>query len=199
MTTDQGDSWTEKGNGYFDSTTSIRSLLYASDGAIYAGTSPNAEVFVSVDKGDTWISTGELSGANTVYKLIETTKAGVRQDSVFLFAATGPNGDVFRGLLFVVGIIEKENIIDNSMVPQMACKTPVRGDFMLLNISVNDQRTAQLNIMNTTGAVVHQSYHQLKQGTNSIRIEMNDLSQGIYFLSLNMESQCIIRKIVRLK
>ena len=199
MTTDQGDTWTEKGDGYFNSTTAIRSLLYASDEAIYAGTSPNAEVFVSVDKGDTWISTGVVSGANTVYKLIEATKAGVRQDSTFLFAATGPNGDVFRGLLFVIGIDEEENIIDNSMIPQVLCKTPVRGDFMLLNISVNNQQSAKLNILNATGAIVGQSNHRLKQGNNSLKIAMNGFSQGIYFLCLDMGNQYIIRKVVRLR
>ena len=199
MTTDQGQTWIEKGDGYFNSTTAIRSLKYASDGAIYAGTSPSAEVFVSVDKGDTWISTGMLSGANTVYRLIEATKAGARQDSTFLFAATGPNGDVFRGLLFVVGIDEKENVFDNSMVTQMFCKTPVRGDFMSLNISVNSQRSAELNILNATGAVVHKSNYRLKQGNNSLKIAMNGLGQGIYFLCLDMGNEYIIRKVIHLK
>ncbi|MGB3341219.1 MAG: T9SS type A sorting domain-containing protein [bacterium] len=199
MTTDQGNNWVEKGDGYFNSTTAIRSLLYASDGAIYAGTSPNAEVFVSIDKGDTWISTGVLSGANTVYRFIESTKTGIRQDSTFLFAATGPNGDVFRGLLFVIGIYEEENIIDNSIIPQVSCKTPVRDDFMLLNISVNNQRPAELNILNATGAVVHNSNHRLKQGNNSLKITMNGFSQGIYFICLDMGEQYIIRKVVHLK
>jgi hypothetical protein len=199
MTTDQGNNWTEKGDGYFTSTTAIRSLLYASDGAIYAGTSPNAEVFVSVDKGDTWISTGPLSGANTVYKLIEATKAGVRQDSTFLFAATGPNGDVFRGLLFVVGVDEQKSVIDHSMMPQVSCKTPVRGDFVLLNISVNSQRSAELDILNAAGAVVHKSNHRLIRGNNSLKIGMNGFSQGIYFICLHMDEQYIIRKVVHLK
>lgn len=199
MTTDQGDTWTEKGDGYFNSTTAIRSLLYASDGAIYAGTSPNAEVFVSVNKGDTWISTGVLSGANTVYKLIEATKAGVRQDSTFLFAATGPNGDVFRGLLFVIGIDEKEKIIDNSMTTRVSCQTPVRGDFMIFNINVNIPQSVKLNILNATGTIVGQSNYRLKQGNNSLRIAMNGFSQGIYFFCLDMGDQYIIRKVVRLK
>ena len=199
MTTDQGDTWIEKGDGYFDSTTAIRSLFYASDGAIYAGTSPDAEVFVSVDKGDTWISTGILSGANTVYQIIEATKAGVRQDSAFLFAATGPNGDVFRGLLFVVGIDEEENIVDHEMVTRVSCISPVRSDFILLNIDMVDQQSAQLNVLSATGTVVRQSIHQLEQGHNSLKVELNGLSQGIYFLCLNVGTELITKKVVRLK
>jgi hypothetical protein len=199
MTTDQGDNWIEKGDGYFNTTTAVRSLLYASDGAIYAGTSPNAEVFVSVDKGDTWISTGVLSGANTVYKLIEATKAGFRQDSTFLFAATGPNGDVFRGLLFVVGVDEEKSAVDNNMINWVSHKTPVRGDVMILNISVNAGQALKLNILNASGRVVGQSNHELKQGNNSLRIAMNGLSQGIFFLCLDTGNQHFIRKVVRLK
>lgn len=199
MTTDQGDTWVEKGDGYFDSTTAIRSLFYASDGAIYAGTSPDAEVFVSVDKGDTWISTGLLSGANTVYQIIEAAKAGVRQDSAFLFAATGPNGDVFRGLLFVVGIDEEENVIDDNTKPQVSCKTIMCGEFMRMNVDVHEHQSAVLNILDATGAVMYKSEHNLNPGNNFIKIKMDDYSEGIYFLHLHIGSQQIIRKIVRLK
>ncbi|HEX7320063.1 MAG TPA: hypothetical protein VF399_06900 [bacterium] len=105
-TADQGTTWSDVGAGYFSTTTSIRSLLLASDGMIFAGTTPNAEVFVSNDRGNTWISTGALSGATTVYKMIEARKTTGYGDSVFIFAATGANGDVFRALLYTVGIEE---------------------------------------------------------------------------------------------
>ncbi|MGB3479437.1 MAG: hypothetical protein WBB67_09780 [bacterium] len=199
MTTDQGDTWTEKGDGYFNSTTAIRSLLYASDGAIYAGTSPNAEVFVSVDKGDTWISTGVLSGANTVYKIIEATKFGTRQDSTFLFAATGPNGDVFRGLLYIVGIDERNlgNVPEAN--PFVFCKTPVRGNEVMLNVRVNSREAAKLTIVDASGAVAGQGDYVLHQGNNSMKIEMENMGQGVYFFYLDVADQTFVRKLILLK
>lgn len=107
MSTDRGTTWAELGDGYLDSTTAIRSLYVASDGYIYAGTEPNAEVFVSLNSGATWVSTGMLSGATIVYSITEGVKYGVADmDSFFLFTSTGPNGDVFRGLLYTIGTNE---------------------------------------------------------------------------------------------
>jgi len=113
MSTDRGTTWTELGDGYFNSTDAIRSLYVASDGYIYAGTSPNAEVFVSVNGGSTWISTGQLTDATRVNSITEGVKYGAvaEMDSFFLFASTGPNGDVFRGLLYTIGV--REGTIQN--------------------------------------------------------------------------------------
>lgn len=199
ITTDQGTSWIEKGDGYFNSTTAIRSLLCASDGAIYAGTSPDAEVFVSVDRGDTWISTGVLSGANTVYKLIEATKFGTRQDSTFLFAATGPNGDVFRGLLYIVGINEMNLGSVPETNPFVFCKTPARGNEVMLNVKVNSRETAKLTIVDASGAIAGQGDYVLRQGNNSMKIETENMGQGVYFFYLDVADQTFVRKLILLK
>lgn len=102
--TNGGNEWIEIGYGYFHSTTGIRSLCLTHDGALYAGTAPNAEVFVSFNNGDSWLSTGRLPGANVVYKLLEV----IKNDTFFLYAATGPNGDIFRAVLSTVDINQKE-------------------------------------------------------------------------------------------
>lgn len=197
MTTDQGDTWTEKGDGYFDSTTAIRSLLYASDGAIYAGTSPDAEVFVSVDKGDTWISTGMLSGATTVYKLIEATKTGFRQDSVFLFAATGPNGDVFRGLLFVVGVDEVRDqtmytsdikAIPNPCAELVNIRAEIHFDKALIN---NPSGTIKLRIIDVAGRVVKTFSLPEDEHSTVVKWNLTDDTQaripaGVYHIALEM-------------
>lgn len=199
MTTDKGDTWVEKGDGYFNSTTAIRSLFYASDGAMYAGTSPNAEVFVSVDKGDTWISTGMLSGATTVYKIIEATKYGTRMDSTFLFAATGPNGDVFRGLLYTIGINEEKEVYEHTTKPRVFCQSPVCGNNVFLKIWVNNQQLVQVNVLNTSGTVVGEESRTLAQGINRFDISVGDIPQGVYFLHLRIVGETYVRKFVLLK
>jgi hypothetical protein len=90
--TDNGTSWLSVYAGL-----RVRSLCQASDGYIYAGTisGPDAQVLVSTDDGTTWNSAGTLSGATAVYRLVDVVAGGQH----YLYAATGPNGDVFRALL----------------------------------------------------------------------------------------------------
>lgn len=206
MTTDRGDFWVEKGDGYFNTTTAIRSLLYASDGAIYAGTSPNAEVFVSVDKGDTWISTGTLSGANTVYKLIEATKTSTVADidSVFLFASTGPNGDVFRGLLYTIGIDEntqiKPEFTDFQVIPN-----PFRHKTDISFSTGQSAESIELKIYDVTGRLVKDfscPTHYAQRPT-LISWDKTDetgkkLPAGVYILRLQTRTQNITEKLVAL-
>ncbi|MEO0079975.1 MAG: hypothetical protein ABIK44_04800, partial [candidate division WOR-3 bacterium] len=89
---DGGANWEEIGYGYFNNTSGVRALCRTANGDLLAGTAPNGEVFVSSDGGLTWASTGTLPNANVVYALLEKSIG----DTSFLYAATGPNGDVFR-------------------------------------------------------------------------------------------------------
>lgn len=66
-------------------------LVEASDGAVYAGTGPNGDVFKSVDAGTTWVNCGDLAGAANVRSLAEASDGA-------LYAGTGPNGDVFKSV-----------------------------------------------------------------------------------------------------
>jgi photosystem II stability/assembly factor-like uncharacterized protein len=70
---------------------SVWSLLEASDGALYAGTRTNGDVFKSVDDGTTWVNTGELAGAFGVEVIIEHSDGA-------LYAGTHQNGDVFKSI-----------------------------------------------------------------------------------------------------
>jgi photosystem II stability/assembly factor-like uncharacterized protein len=67
----------------------VYSLLRASDGALYAGTSDSGDVFVSVNAGTTWVNTGDLVGATYTMSLIEASDGA-------LYAGTSTNGDVFK-------------------------------------------------------------------------------------------------------
>lgn len=69
----------------------VLSLTQAWDGALYAGTQPDGEVFKSIDAGTTWVNTGDLAGANIVWSVIEASDGA-------LYAGTQPNGDVFKSV-----------------------------------------------------------------------------------------------------
>lgn len=206
MTTDQGNSWTELGNGYFDSTTAIRSLFVSSEGYIYAGTSPNAEVFVSVDRGNTWVSTGLLTGATTVYAFAEGMKStgGADQDSIFLFASTGPNGDVFRGLMYTVG--RQEHYSDKKIILNvytMPNPSRVTTNIHYTIPGISDK--ARLIIYDSGGRVIRTYSLNNYAGTSSQLIwdnrdtQGNSVAAGIYFIILESRSQqtmvsCVITK-----
>ena len=68
---------------------SVRALLESSDGTVYAGTTPNGDVFKSLDHGATWTNTGGLTGATNVSTLIQASGGAI-------FAGTVPNGKLFR-------------------------------------------------------------------------------------------------------
>jgi hypothetical protein len=91
--TDAGANWVQV---YSTGSALVRSLCYASDGNVYAGLGGGTgEVLVSTDGGTTWASAGTLTGATDVYRLLDVDVSGTH----YLYAATGPNGDVFRAAL----------------------------------------------------------------------------------------------------
>lgn len=67
----------------------VHDLLEATDGSLYAATSPPGRVFRSTDDGTSWTETGALAGADVVHSLLQAANGT-------LFAGTYPNGDVFR-------------------------------------------------------------------------------------------------------
>ena len=186
-TTHHGNSWTQMGAGYFSTTTAVRSLLYTADFnyAIFAGTTPNAEVFTSVDKGNTWISTGMLSGATTVYKLIEVRKTTPSVDSLFLYAATGPNGDVFRALLQVIVKIDEHK----QPTPSTAAIRIYPNPF---------DHAARIPEHNKEVFLVY-DIRGIKVGEYRGEHIGPDLSPGVYFIkpALNLKSQLL--KIVKVE
>lgn len=96
LSTNTGSSWTT-----VLATRPVFSLCRASDGNVYAGVGypgsgpDSGEVLVSLDNGLNWQSAGRLPGSTRVYKLLDVNVSGTH----YLYAATGPYGDVFRAQL----------------------------------------------------------------------------------------------------
>jgi hypothetical protein len=185
-TVDHGDSWTQMGSGYLSTSTAVRSLLYLADFnyEIFCGTTPNAEVFVSVDKGNTWSSTGTLSGATTVYKLIEVRKTTAAAESLFIYAATGPNGDVFRSLLEVIVKVDENPQTEPPAPPNRVLPNPFAH---AVNIPGHSENIFLM--FDVQGTKVGE-YRGDRIGA--------DLSPGVYFLKLPGRNTALI-KVLKIK
>lgn len=177
--TNGGTTWQQIGYGYFSNTTGIRSLFWTSDGRLFAGTVPNGEVFVSCDTGNTWQSEGFLSGANAVYRFLEVVIA----DSIYLYAATGPNGDVFRALIgFQVGISEPFRPAEKQSAFRI--NNPTKG---VLRIKYQGAKT-KVEVYDLSGKRV--SEFVLNNGDNRLTIDKR-LPSGVYYLRLKESGQSI--------
>jgi len=197
-TADQGVTWSQVGTGYFSGTTSVRSLLLASDGMIYAGTTPNAEVFVSNDRGNTWVTTGTLTGANTVYKMIEAQKTTAYGDSIFIFAATGQNGDVFRALLYTIGIAES-GVPDQAGLRVTATPNPFNRNTTFKFEIRNPKSEMSLKIYDASGRLVKSFAYSLL--STSVTWDRTDetgrkLPAGVFILRFRQGSESSIEKLV---
>ena len=74
---------------------------------------------------------------------------------------------------------------------------PVRsGQNLLLGLESTDKMTGVLNIYDQSGRRMIQSQRDLRIGYNEISIDVNDLSSGIYMLSLATEKGSINRKVI---
>lgn len=171
-----GATWHQVGYGSFATTTGIRSLLWAGDGRLYAGTTPNGEVFSSTDTGITWTSEGRLPGAANVFRLLEV-QAG---DTNFIYAATGPSGTVFRARLSPpVGARES----GHRPRPGRAAilPNPVRTGFVTLQCSMAG--TPGISVFDASGRLVFSS--SLRMESSPLQLDLRVLPPGVYLLRLN--------------
>jgi photosystem II stability/assembly factor-like uncharacterized protein len=81
--------WAWVSSGHLNGVSNVFRLIQGTDGALYAGTSPNGEVLKSTDGGAYWYHTADLAGARSVFGLFCAADGAV-------YAGTAPNGAVFK-------------------------------------------------------------------------------------------------------
>ena len=64
-----------------------------------------------------------------------------------------------------------------------------------LEITLNENSTANMNILDILGKVVRTSTHKLNAGNNLINFNVNDLVNGVYFVELNVNGLTTTKKI----
>jgi hypothetical protein len=172
--TNRGDHWEEMGYGWLGSTMGIRSLLFTRDGRLFCGSNPSGEIYVSTDTGNTWTSDVFLPGATNVYALCEVRLG----DSSYVYAATGPNGDVFRANLYQPTAVGAEPTASGEAFS--VSPNPCLG---LLDVRAesNHGQLGIIRLYSTTGRLVQES--RLAAGSNPVRLSPA-LAPGIYYLRL---------------
>jgi photosystem II stability/assembly factor-like uncharacterized protein len=159
-TTDGGTNWVELGYGYFNNTYGLRALCRTADDILFVGSIPNGEVFYSFDGGATWTSAGSPAGATVVYALLEVDMG----DSAYVYAATGPNGDVFRAR--IDGLVGVAELPGHGRASLRAWPNPCRG-------SANIESREAVDLFSSTGRLVR----RLAAGAG-----VSQLEPGIYLL-----------------
>jgi hypothetical protein len=163
-----GTTWTETGNGYFNSTEGLRGLIRTSDSTLFVGSEPNGEVFASADQGSTWTSTGTTPSGNVIYRFLEVA----RGDTTFLYAATGNSGFVCRAVLSGTGVSEEREPLAVTRRPPTA--GIVRGVLEISpQLAANSSRPG-IRLLDISGRKVL----DLHPGANDV----SRLAPGVYFL-----------------
>ena len=93
---------------------------------------------------------------------------------------------------FVInGVLSNENFENISQVA--VYPNPSNGIF---NISLNNLQPTSINVYDLTGKVVYTN-QQISIVNNQTTIDLSAVSNGIYFLKMNVEGQNIVKRIVK--
>ncbi len=186
-----GTTWYQVGYGSLGTTTGVRSLLWAGDGRLYAGTTPNGEVFSSADTGITWTSEGRLPGASTVFRLLEVRTG----DTSFIYATTGPSGAVFRARL---GPPVGSSEFGPRPGPGRAahCPSPTRAGLVTLRMTGLDEPAGgpvKVSIFDASGRCVRQSSSDIL--ASSLQLDLRAMLPGVYLIRLDRAGCSITQKL----
>ncbi|HDR00212.1 MAG TPA: T9SS type A sorting domain-containing protein [candidate division WOR-3 bacterium] len=195
--TDHGANWTQLGYGSFSTTSWIRSLAWTSDGNLYAGSAPrtpgnDAEVFVSGDAGATWSSAGTLPGARDIYRLLELEVSGRE----YLYAATGPNGDVFRAELSPVGI-EEPACPGREKSGLTLSPNPLTGRYVMMRYSLAVAGPVTVSLFDPAGRLISVTKAPGSLAAGSVLLDLRSLRTGVYLVTLQAPGVTTTRKLVK--
>lgn len=72
---------------------------------------------------------------------------------------------------------------------------PTSGE-LFIRLNAEQAETAQLQLRNTLGQLVHSSSHSLQQGEQQFSIQLGGLTSGVYFLQLQSGDAFALRRVV---
>ena len=113
--------------------------------------------------------------------------------TITFFVAIGENYECVNG---TGASFRKKRIVDE-ITPSYdftAYPNPSTGEFQL-NISSDVLTTYKLNVRNTLGQTVYSTQVQVN-GTKIERMDLSGLEKGVYFVSLENESEKLLKKVV---
>jgi photosystem II stability/assembly factor-like uncharacterized protein len=176
MTSDGGDSWTL-------STIPQYGLM---NGAwmvdldhIYVCATPG-EVFYTEDGGANW--TSETYNFEPSYYKIKFTDNGTG----FVCGSGSNGGTILRKLPAVVDGISEVEWTHLSLYPNPA------KDVINLSFEGNTNEVYMVKIISPSGKMVYSQEYQSIAGKNRIKIELNELAEGNYLISIDKENEHIL-------
>lgn len=221
LSSNNGNSWTEVNHGIplAPSYPFIRALVISGSNII-AGS--DAGIFLSIDNGNSWITTGYL--VSEVYTLIKNGTNVFAGTSGGIFLSTdngnswndvsdgltnknilsiaicdtsiyaGTNGSgVWKRSLSEMGI--EENPFNN---PEITVYPNPTNNNELLNIKFSSEKisTAQVNIYNSLGALEFQTTEKIIPFENMFSIDVSTLTQGMYLLQVVLDRKVYSNKFI---
>lgn len=170
--TDQGNVWEQKST--WSDQNDIRAIEIAADGSIFVG-SLGGGVYISHDEGTTW----------------SQTNSGIADPPVVYSFAISPDGYIYAGTLITNvginsgGVFKSVNPVSNIKENPELMKiiqifpNPSHGDFF---VSSNESGTFTFYILDILGNVVLTQKDQYIGEKLPYRLDINNLSSGVYVL-----------------
>lgn len=124
-------------------------------------------------------------------------KPSLSKHPLLSFITADINGDTVVSVLsqypmFTVGIEEVNTNIDITIFPN-----PANKNFTTLTFDLEEKATVNIAIFNTLGQNVKAIFNgELKKGQNKLKVKTSNLSQGLYFVNINIGNKTITKKLI---
>jgi len=154
------------------------------DSTLFAGTSPNGDVLMSTDLGQSWVNTGDLSGASIVYSLSQKFNTPYQW---YIFAGTAYNGDIFRTTR-ALGIEDQRPVFFDPDTNLQLLKVYRNFSIFKIKYNIPEDNRVYFKIINISGRLIYKS--RLK-GKGQVLFPDKDIrgKSGIYFYFLDVNGK----------
>ena len=177
ITDDGGDSWTLNTiPGQFG----LMHGAWMMDSEHYYVCATPGEVFYTEDGGTVWSS--EFYDFEPSYYKIKFTDNGTG----FVCGSGASGGTILRKVPAVVDGINEMELTQFSVYPNPA------KDVINLSFEGNTNELYNLTILSSLGKLVYSQEYQSISGKNEIKIDLNELAEGNYLISIDKENEHIL-------
>ncbi len=182
MSTDGGDSWTQKQKGIPDS--AFTSMIVVGNKLFVS--SLRSGVYMSIDYGESWLPVNQgLPSLDTRYLTI---------GDKYIFVVSETNG-IYRRKIpdFVISDISDNSNSSNSIISP----NPASDYITIQNVISNEVRNPGIEIFNIFGEKVEQTFLSVQDGqtgmSDPLKIDISNLAPGVYFIKIGGKFEKFIK------
>lgn len=124
-------------------------------------------------------------------------KPSISKNPLLSFVTADVNGDTVISVLsqypmFMVGVEELNKNIDVTFFPN-----PVNNALATLTFDLEEKAAVNVVVFNNLGQNVKEVFNgELQQGENKLKVKTSNLSSGLYFVNISIDSKTITKKMV---